>query len=385
MERLRTRPVLVGIAIAAVLLGAGAYLVFGGRGSGTGAVASATPTLTVTPSASLAPSPSASPSPTLAPSASPTPVAARCPLNGLPMADASLAKRTPLIVQIENHPAARPARNLNSADIVFEATVEGDTTRFSAVFLCQPTIGLTGPVRSARYYNIDLWQDLHLLTVGFGASNPALDRFAAAGMPYVNGLSGGWPWYQRVSGRAAPHNLYADVERVRSSFGRLASLDALAGRVGTLRPPFTFEEGIAPSGGHAVRSLTIKTNGYWRFGWTWDAGSSSWRRQDAGTAIEDAASGEPVSATSVIVQRVTEEVVYGDPDPGGNPRRLQHLVGKGDGTLYLDGQAVAIKWSRASKGDGTVWTYAGSGERVVLPPGRIWWEIVPVQASVTEG
>ena len=33
----------------------------------------------------------------------------------------------------------------------------------------------------------------------------------------------------------------------------------------------------------------------------------------------------------------------------------------------------------------TIWTYAASGERVVLPPGRIWWEIVPVQASVTEG
>jgi hypothetical protein len=32
-----------------------------------------------------------------------------------------------LAVQIENHPEARPARNLNKADIVIEATVEGDT------------------------------------------------------------------------------------------------------------------------------------------------------------------------------------------------------------------------------------------------------------------
>ncbi len=301
------------------------------------------------------------------------------------MADASLAKRTPLVVQIENHPAARPARNLNSADMVFEATVEGDTTRFSAVFLCQPTDGLTGPVRSARYYNIDLWQDLHLLTVGFGASNPALNRFAAAGMPYVNGLSGGWPWYQRVSGRVAPHNLYADVERIRSSMGKLARLDALAARVGKLRPPFTFDAKATLPEGHAVRSVTIKTNSYWRFGWTWDASLGAWLRQDAGVAIQDAANGKPVSATSVIVQRVTEEVVYGDPDPGGNPRRLQHLVGKGNGTLYVNGQAIAVKWSRPGTNDGTTWTYAASGERVALPPGRVWWEIVPVQGSVTEG
>jgi hypothetical protein len=86
----------------------------------------------------------------------------------------------------------------------------------------------------------------------------------------------------------------------------------------------------------------------------------------------------------VVVQRVTEETVYGDPDPGGNPRKLQHMVGKGDGTLYVDGRAVAVRWSRPSAKDGTSWTYAASGEPVVLPPGRIWWEIVPIHATVTE-
>jgi hypothetical protein len=84
------------------------------------------------------------------------------------------------------------------------------------------------------------------------------------------------------------------------------------------------------------------------------------------------------------VQRVTEEVVYGDPDPGGNTRRLQHLVGEGAGTLYVDGRAIALHWSRPTAADGTIWTYADGGKPVVLRPGVVWWEIIPVQAGLTE-
>lgn len=382
MDHLLSRPILIGVAVAALLLGAGAFFVFGGGTSSGDVAASISATPSSTPSASASATPSASP--TLSPSPTPSPIATLCPLSGMPVGDAKLARLTPIVVQIENHPAARPARNLNSADMVFEATVEGDATRFSAVYLCQPTAGLTGPVRSARYYNIDLWQDVHLLPVGFGASNGALERFAAAGMPYVNGITGGWPWYQRTADRVAPHNLYADLEKLRSSFGSLPRLDALAAKVGALRPPFRFDPDAQLPTGKAVSELTIQTNPYWRFGWSWNATGERWERQDAGKPISDAASGDPVSARSVVVQRVTEETVYGDPDPGGNPRKLQHLVGRGAGTLYVNGRAIAVHWSRPTAADATKWTYAADGSPVVLPPGRVWWEIVPVQASVSE-
>jgi hypothetical protein len=284
-------------------------------------------------------------------------------------------ERTAIAVQIDDHPAARPARNLRRADMVVEATVEGDTTRFTAIYLCRSTVGLTGPIRSARYYNVDLWQDLGVLTVGFGASWEALDRFAAFGMPYLDGIRGGWPWFTRAGvGRHAPHNLYGDVEALRSSFGEHAALDQLAGDVGLLRPQFTFDAAAGRPVGRAVGAVEIRTNSYWRIGWRWDASLDAWRRLDGGNPTIDEADGEPVTATSVVVQRVPEEVVYGDPDPAGNPRRLHHLVGTGVGTL----------WSRPTQADGTSWTYAEGGGPVVLPPGLVWWEIIPVQAGISE-
>ena len=302
----------------------------------------------------------------------------------MPLADLSEMSSTALAVQIENHPQARPARNLTRADMVVEATVEGDVTRFTAIIQCQATDGLTGPIRSARYYNVDLWQDLGVLTVGFGASNGALSRFSTYGMPYVNGITGAWPWFRRAGTNPAPHNLYGDVGAIRASLGQRAALDQLAARVRAPRPLFAFDPEVTLPAGRAITEVEIRTNSYWRFAWTFDAASGRWLRSDAGSPISDEATGERVSARSIVVQRVTEEVVYGDPDPAGNPRRLHHLVGSGVGTLYVDGQSFAVRWSRPTAADGTSWTYAESGDPVVLPPGTLWWEIVPVSGTVTE-
>lgn len=368
-------------AVALVLVVGGSWLLLGGGDP----VASLSPSPQPTPSPTASPTLSPSPTPRPTPTPTPEPVA-RCPLNGEPVDDAALIERTALAVQIDNHPGARPARNLNRADIVVEATVEGDTTRFAAIYLCQPTEGLTGPIRSARYYNVDVWQDVGVLTVGYGASFEALDRFAAFGMPYVNGITGAWPraWFTRYGSYRPPHNLYGDIETLRQAFGQHANLDRLAANVRELRPPFAFEPEVELPAGRAVATLEIRTNSYWRFGWRWDTPLQAWVRRDGSSEIVDEASGEPVRATTVVVQLVTQETVYDDPDPAGNPRRLQHLVGSGNGTIYVQGQAHDVRWSRPTAADGTSWTYAASGEPVVLPPGTIWWEIVPIGSPVTE-
>lgn len=370
----------VGVALAAILLGAVIALAFGSPSP----TATSSPTLERTASASATPSPTPSPTATNSPSPTATPVVERCPLDGEPLAEGVVLVEPALAVQVENHPEARPARNLTKADIVIESLVEGDTTRFTGIYLCEETLGMTGPVRSARYYNVDLWQDIRVLTVGFGASLGALERFANAGMPYPNGMDGG-SWYQRYGPRAAPHNLYVDLEALRDDLDSNARLIAMAERVDELRPPWEFsDEPALPESGREVTGLAIRTNSYWRFGWTWDAELGAYLRSDAGVAISDEATEEPLAFTSLIVQRVTQETVYGDPDPGGNPRRLQHLVGSGTGVLYTGGRAYEVEWARPTAADKTTWTHADSGEPVVLPPGEVWWHILPYESPVTE-
>ena len=64
-----------------------------------------------------------------------------------------------------------------------------------------------------------------------------------------------------------------------------------------------------------------------------------------------------LSATSVLVQYVKEDIVYAGSDPGGYPRRYHHLVGQGRATLYVDGRAIPVHWSRPTARDHTEYTY----------------------------
>jgi hypothetical protein len=305
-------------------------------------------------------------------------------MSGERVADAALATRVPILVQIENNPLARPPSGLNLADLVIESPVEGDTTRYSAVFMCREKLGAAvGPVRSARYFNIDYWQQLRVATFHFGGAFMVLQRFRAAGMPFFNGLTSGSNLFFRSGTRPAPHNVFLDVDRARRQL-ESGALTRLAERAGDVRAPFSFADEPRLPKGRAVTSVGIQTASFWRFGWHWDAEGSRWLRTDAGRANFDATSGKRLSARTVVVQVVKEDVLVGENDPGGFPRRYQHLVGEGAGRVYIAGMGRDVRWSRPSADDATTWTYADSGAPLVLPRGRVWWEIVPVGTTITE-
>lgn len=293
-----------------------------------------------------------------------------------------------MLVQIENNPIARPPLGLNLADLVIEAPVEGDTTRFGAVYMCAESVGASvGPVRSARYFNLDLWQQMRTMTFHFGGAGKVLNRFIANRMPFVNGITGEFDFFARGGSWGSPHNVFMNVDRARDVMETAEGglMARLVDRVGQVRAPFAYAADPALPAGRAVGSIGLSTASFWHFGWQWDAASGMWLRTDGGAPNFDAVTGERISARTVIVQQVRQDVLPGELDPGGYPRRYQHLVGEGTGRLYVGGQGHDVRWSRPSEGDLTTWTYADTGEPVVLPAGRIWWEIVPDWSAISEG
>ena len=145
-----------------------------------------------------------------------------------------------------------------------------------------------------------------------------------------------------------------------------------------------FDAQASVPAGTSVGSVSIQTNSFWRFGWKYDAASQLWARSDGGQRIIDPLTHKAVTARSIMVQIVTETILVNELDPGGYPRRLQHLVGSGKGVLYVDGARHAVRWERRSAADVTTWFYADSGKPVILPPGQVWWEIVPTGTRISE-
>lgn len=348
-------------------------------------VASPTPSPTASPS----PTPTASPRPTPTPSPSPTPTPtptpsgeALCPITGLPLASPLPADRVALTVQIDNDPHARPQTGLSFADLIVEATVQGNVTRFGAVFYCNDPATAVGPIRSARYYNLDIWQQVGSLTVGFGGAPYTIQHFINGGMPYLNGIDG-WGYFFRSFERIAPYNVYSDLGVIRQDLAA-GALEQFKVGIAAVRAPFQVRPDAISPDGRSVGRMDIHTNAYWNYSFNYHSDLGVYSRADAGQVMIDAATSELVTVRTVVVQRVPQDEIFGvDFGVGGNPI-LHYLTGEGIGTVYVDGKALDVEWSRPDAGSTTTWTYAGTNEPVVLPPGRIWWQILPGSAAVIE-
>jgi hypothetical protein len=179
--------------------------------------------------------------------------------------------------------------------------------------------------------------------------------------------------------------VYFDVDAAREQMREGGTLAASTTKAGEVRAPFRFGRDPELPEGRAVRSIGLQTSSFWLFGWEWDADAGAWLRIDGGAPNYEGLNGDRIKARTVMVQVVRQEVLVGENDPGGFPRRYQYLTGEGEGVLYVDGRAHDVRWSRPEAEDVTTWTYADSGDPVILPPGKIWWEIVPIGSGINEG
>jgi hypothetical protein len=250
------------------------------------------------------------------------------------------------------------------------------------VFYCNDPATAVGPIRSARFYNLDLWQQVGSLTVGFGGAPYVIGHFANGAMPYLNGIDG-WGYFGRSAARIAPYNVYADLGVIRQDLAA-GALEPFKIGIDAVRPPFRVEPNPALPYARDVGRLDISTNGYWHYSFSYHPDLLSYSRADAGQVMVDAATNELVTVRTVVVQRVPQDELFGvDSGAGGNPI-LHYLTGEGTGTIYVDGKAHNVEWSRPDAGSITTWTYAGTDDPVILPPGRIWWQILPHSAAVSE-
>ena len=92
--------------------------------------------------------------------------------------------------------------------------------------------------------------------------------------------------------------------------------------------------------GRRVNSIGLSTSSFWHFGWDWSREDHRWLRSDGGAANFDAVTGDRMSARTVVVQVVRQDILPGELDPGGFPRRYQYLVGEGTGVIYVGGRGV---------------------------------------------
>jgi hypothetical protein len=280
--------------------------------------------------------------------------------------------------KIDNAPLARPQFGLGQADVVYEQLAEGGLTRFLALFL-QNAPDKVGPIRSARLTDIYLGQEWDFLLAYAGAGRTTTRLLAEALVaafkaPELGERLEGTP-YSRDNGRPIPHNMFARISAVREA----AASDPILGREVEIRPfPFT-----DPPETGGLRTIACPYVPQATVRWSYDTGSSTWKRVMAGQPHVDASNREQIAVENVVFQYAQIFTAQGvEPDAGGNPVLDTLLRGENRLAVLHSGQVFEGVWIKEHDRAKTQYRMP-DGKPVPFRPGKVWIHVVPTDFKAT--
>ncbi len=307
---------------------------------------------------------------------------ALCPLTGTPAPGNVVPQRSALAVKVDNYslgpaPAeARPQSGLDYADIIFEEQVEGSITRYAAVFQCHQAPGLVGPVRSARWTDIQMLSQLgRPILVHVGGINPVLALINSSRL--VNLDLGFNPQLEtHPAGRYAPYDTYTTTRAAWAHEPQLTTPPA---------PIFSYSA-TAPQG-RAVTQVHLDWSGTSDIYWRWDNATGTWLRfYNVGTPSapniqpDVLTDGVQNQAQNVVIQDVN--ITYGpwyENSVGGLEAESHILDSSGRAYVLRNGVMISGTWVAGAAGTPTQFRTL-SGKVIQLAPGRTWVEIYPANA-----
>lgn len=310
---------------------------------------------------------------------------ALCPLTGTPAPNNKVPQRPALAVKVDNYslgptPAqARPQSGLDYADVIYEEQVEGSITRYAAVFQCRDAPGLVGPIRSARWTDVQMLSALgHPILVHVGGIAPVLAYIQSSAL--INLDLGDFPKLNNnPAGRFAPYDTYTTTQ---GAWGQ-ASRPALAPA-----PIFSFSS-VAPKG-QSVSQVHLDWSGTSDIYWRWNVATRTWLRfynvgSHSAPMIQADLLADQVQnqAQNVVIQMTN--ITYGPwvENSGGGLEAESHIIGQ-SGVVYVlrDGVMVKGTWRSPVNGGPTQYRDA-SRSPIALSPGRTWVEIYPLGSPVS--
>ena len=301
--------------------------------------------------------------------------------------DEEIVTRKPIAVMIPNNAPAMPQYGLASADIIYEAPVEGRITRLMGIFEDFDGLDHIGPVRSSRDYFVYVAMGYEAIYCNWGLARP-----------YV----------EELINSEAVENVSAGVEGIHNpadeAFGRLSRpgyateftgylfIDGLMDAVerlgydweydGDFVPQLTFAaDGVRAEYEDAQAATVIRpggtqsNNGGYGVYNTWfeyDAQEKLYYRFQDGKEQIDERTGEQLAVSNVILQYCHGEV------RDSHDYLAFGVHGVGTALVFTNGKVIPASWSRM-EGDGVpAKFYDADGNEIVFNQGKTWicniWE-----------
>lgn len=260
----------------------------------------------------------------------------------------------PIAVMINNLYMARPQTGLNLADVVYEAEVEGNITRFMAIFNGKNP-DIVGSVRSARPYFLDLIKPWNCYYVHVGGSTQAYIDIPKLGIKNIDNMRGD-RGFSFDNSRQAPHNTYFDIQT------------ALQKKQSSINLPGWYKE-APPAAKADYRSIKFTYNKQNSPGYIWDDKMRVYLRTINDQPHNGRDTGKQIAVDNIIFQ-YARHIYSGD--------ELGHidiiLNGQGKAEYFLGGKHSTGIWQR--NGYGHILYLDDQGKPVQMVSGNTWIQIV---------
>ncbi len=289
------------------------------------------------------------------------------PVNGLPMLPGS---NNSIVIGIknDNNVRARPQSGPQKADAVVEVLVEGGMTRFINIFY-QSDTNYHGPIRSARPTDPTVLRPLDGVLVASGATGGLIPEILDMGVPVITDRR---PEYFRISSRNAPHNLYADTNKLKA-------LAISKGYRKSINPQPLFPWGdpnfnIWTNNSYLKLTFSSQTNTTW----TWDGSSYVRTYYDAYKNSNDNNIHYWKDINENTGQIKTDTVIALFCEPYTHPLQLPSVktVGEGRAIILHQGKFLDAKWKRGSNLD-PFHIFDKNNNILYVPIGKVWISLVP--------
>ena len=289
------------------------------------------------------------------------------PVNGLIMPSGS---NNSIVIGIknDNNVNARPQSGPQNADAVFEVLVEGGMTRFINIFYQSDTT-YHGPIRSARPTDPTVLRPLGGVLVASGATGGLIPEIVDMGVPVITDRR---PDYFRITSRKAPHNLYADTTKLKST-----AISRGYRKTNTPQPLFPWGE---PSFNNWETNsyLTLTFSGYTETTWTWNGSNYVRTYYDAykNQKRDNVHYWSDINGNTGQISFKTVIALFCEPYV--HPLQLPSVktVGEGRAIILHGGKMLDAKWKRGSNLD--PFHIVDSNNNILyVPKGKVWISLVP--------
>lgn len=220
------------------------------------------------------------------------------------LSDGAVGKR-PVAVMVNNVEKAMPQYGVSQADVIFEIPVEGDATRFMALYADYTQLPKICPIRSCRYYFPAISQGFDAFYVNWGIDDTVAEYLASLNMDQIEGITNTGGMFGRDQekldqGYPLEHTGYFDGTKLAAYVeSNGIRTDLSEDKKGTAFQFNGVEAQVKPEGNDCTK-VQIEF-GAQSSAFTYDAEKKVYLKQINGSAQKDGKTGEQLAFTNVFV------------------------------------------------------------------------------------